>query len=88
MLSVDTSPLLSNDSRGKSIEIAKSVVDLIKSTIGAILEDIQTEDGERIDYTFSNKSVLARITNSGYTLGIIGNMMKEITKRAVIAYRK
>ncbi len=65
-----------------------TLVHQLKTTVGAVLEDVVTEDGDQVDYVFSNKSVLARITNSGYTLGIIGNMMEEITKRAVKAFKQ
>lgn len=60
----------------------------LKSTIGAIRTDIETEDGEQIDYIFSNKSVLARITNSGYIMGVMNALMKDVTNKAVEAYRK
>lgn len=60
----------------------------LKSTIGAIRTNIETEDGEQIDYIFSNKSVLARITNSGYIMGVMNVLMKDVTNKAIEAYRK
>ncbi len=60
----------------------------LKSTIGAIRTNIETEDGEQIDYIFSNKSVLARITNSGYMMGVMNVLMKDVTNKAIEAYRK
>lgn len=66
-----------NDSRGKSIEIAKSVVDLIKSTIGAsedealpssIVRDIISK------YTFLDPVDIVRWTkNAGYSKGLEGD---------------
>jgi hypothetical protein len=60
----------------------------LKSTVGAIRTNIETEDGEQIDYIFSNKSVLARITNSGYIMGVMNVLMKDVTNKAIAAYRK
>lgn len=60
----------------------------LKSTIGAIRTNIETEDGEQVDYIFSNKSVLARITNSGYIMGVMNVLMKDVTNKAIEAYRK
>lgn len=65
-----------------------NIVHQLKSTVGAIRTNIETEDGEQIDYIFSNKSVLARITNSGYTIGVMNVLMKDIINKAIIAYRK
>lgn len=60
----------------------------LKCTVGTIRTDITTEDGEPVDFIFSNKSVLARITNSSYIVGAVNILMADIIKEAVTAYRK
>lgn len=59
----------------------------LKNTVGDVLDDIKTESGESIDMIFSNRSVLARITNSGYIIGTTNLLMKHFTDKAIKAYR-
>lgn len=59
----------------------------LKNTIGKILSDITTMEGEKIDFIFSNKSTFARIVNSAYVVGTTNLLLEKITKNAINIYR-
>jgi len=60
----------------------------LKNTIGNILDEIETEDGEQVDLIFSTRSTEARIAPSTFINATTNAIMKDATNRAITAYRK
>lgn len=59
----------------------------LKNTMGSIVDDIATEDGEVLDGVFGNRSVNNRITNSGYLIGTTNRLLEYYTDKAIKAYK-
>ena len=60
----------------------------LKSVIGEVMDySMTTENGEKIDAVFGNRSIMARVTLSPYLIGTTTTLLKAIGNKAVQAYR-
>ena len=55
----------------------------LKNTIGDIRDNIETEDGERVDAIFSTRSTMARIAPSTFINATINTILEDVTKEAI-----
>lgn len=94
--SIDGNPLLPGQIELKYYisSVAKSkigdkfiIVHQLKNTLGDIIDDIRTEDGEQVDIIFAIRSNYARIVNSGFIIGTTNLLTKHFTDKAIQAYR-
>lgn len=59
----------------------------LKCTVGDVYDTIETEDGNSVDALFGNRSILGRIVNSPYEMGVVNTAWKHFSDNAIKAYK-